>query len=593
MVAVPAMLGLPTISHARLTALKRVRPGDPAWPSKRQWEELKRLVGGNLIEVRPLFRSCVAAPDCPECATALANRGNPYFIGDQPGGTQVSGWLDAWTPGISAYAVAARSTADVAAAVNFARSRNLRLVVKGGGHSYQGTSNAPDSLLIWTRHMNGVALHNRFVPAGARTGQSPVPAVTIGAGAMWMDVYEAVTTKAGRYVQGGGCGTVGVAGLVQSGGFGSFSKGFGTASASLIEAEIVTADGSTRIASEFSHPDLFWALKGGGGGSWGVVAKMTLMTHELPENFGAAQGVVRARSDAAFRRLLDRFVDFYAKALFNPHWGEQIRTHPDNRLTIAMLCQGLDQAHAIEIWRPFIEWVNRSPDDYETVAPIVIATLPARHLWDAEFHRKMGLEFLRRDNRPGASAAHNWWAGDAEQVGALIEAYQSQWLPATLLHPNNRGRLARALFDSSRHWAVSLHFNKGLAGAPVEALASAQRTAINPGAIDAFALAIVASEGPQAFDGLPNTNSDPVAGREHARRVAAAMAKLRTIAPAFCSYVSESDYFERDWQQSFWGANYSRLQRIKRRYDPHGLFFVRHGVGSEGWSDDGFTEVNA
>ena len=81
----------------------------------------------------------------------LQNIRNPFYIGDQAGGTQVSGWLDAWTPAPSVYAVKARQAADVAAAVNFARTHNLRLVVKGGGHSYLGTSNAPDSLLIWTR----------------------------------------------------------------------------------------------------------------------------------------------------------------------------------------------------------------------------------------------------------------------------------------------------------------------------------------------------------------------------------------------------------------------------------------------------------
>ena len=73
--------------------------------------------------------------------------------------------------------------------------------------------------------------------------------------------------EAGRYVQGGGCTTVGVAGLVQGGGFGSFSKAFGTAAASLLEAQIVTADGKVRVANAVQEPDLFWALKGGGGGT--------------------------------------------------------------------------------------------------------------------------------------------------------------------------------------------------------------------------------------------------------------------------------------------------------------------------------------
>ena len=102
-----------------------------------------------------------------------------------------------------------------------------------------------------------------------RRATAPQPAVTVEAGAIWGRVYDAVTTRAGRYVQGGGCLTVGVAGLIQSGGFGSFSKAYGMAAASLLEAEIVTADGAVRIANACTHPDLFWAIKGGGGGSLG------------------------------------------------------------------------------------------------------------------------------------------------------------------------------------------------------------------------------------------------------------------------------------------------------------------------------------
>src|SRR5213079_2737286 len=147
-------------------------------------------------------------------------------------------------------------------------------------HSYLGTSNAPDSLLIWTRYMDDITLHDNFVMPGC--GDGGQPAVSIGAGAIWMKVYNAVTTKGGRYVQGGGCATVGVAGLIQSGGFGSFSKHYGMAAAALLEAEIVTADGSVKISNACNNSDLFWALKGGGGGSFGVVTKLTLRTRELP-----------------------------------------------------------------------------------------------------------------------------------------------------------------------------------------------------------------------------------------------------------------------------------------------------------------------
>ena len=83
----------------------------------------------------------------------------------------------------------------------------------------------------------------------ARESSAPRRRSVVGAGAIWMHAYNAVTTKGGRYVQGGGCGTVGVAGLVLGGGFGSYSKSYGTAAASLLEAEVVTADGMVRIAN--------------------------------------------------------------------------------------------------------------------------------------------------------------------------------------------------------------------------------------------------------------------------------------------------------------------------------------------------------
>jgi FAD/FMN-containing dehydrogenase len=73
--------------------------------------------------------------------------------------------------------------------------------------------------------------------------------------------------------------------------------------------------------------------------------------------------------------------------------------------------------------------------------------------------------------------------------------------------------------------------------------------------------------------------------------IGAAMGELRKIAGNAGAYVAESDYFERDWQRSYWGDNYERLLAVKRAYDPDGLFFARHGVGSEGWSDDGFTRL--
>ncbi|MFZ0020381.1 MAG: FAD-binding oxidoreductase, partial [Acetobacteraceae bacterium] len=287
MIAFGASLAEPPSATSGPAQFRRVRPSDPAWPSAVSWETLNRSVGGHLINVQPLLASCTSPNECQDVLEAVKN---PYYVGDQPAGTQTAGWVDAWMSAPSIYAVAARTTEDVVAAVNFARENRLRLVVKGGGHSYQGTSDSADSLLIWTRAINSIELHDAFVPQGCEGRQAAQPAVTVGAGCVWMHVYDAVTTKAGRYVQGGGCATVGVAGLVQSGGFGSFSKNFGTAAGGLLEAEMVTADGQVRIANACTNPDLFWALKGGGGGSLGVVTRLTLKTHPLPNFLGGAFG---------------------------------------------------------------------------------------------------------------------------------------------------------------------------------------------------------------------------------------------------------------------------------------------------------------
>ena len=566
------------------TFRRRVRPGDPGWPSPAQWDRLKHEVGGRLLQPRSPFAGCAGAPDLA-CREALEQIKNPFYIGDNPALTQTSGWLDAWTSRPSSYAVAAESTADVVAAVNFAREHHLRLVVKGGGHSYQGTSDAPDSLLVWTRHMNDVALHDAFVGQGCAGRHAPQPAVTLGAGAMWIDAYDAVTTKGGRYVQGGGCTTVGVAGLVQSGGFGSFSKHYGTAAAGLIEAEVVTADGQVRIANARTNPDLYWGLKGGGGGSLGVVTRLTLRTRELPAFFGAVLGTIEASTDAAYRALIAKAIAFYQSDLFNPHWGEQMR-FGGRKLHLSMLCHGLDQAQMEKVWAPFLAWVKANAE-YRYAEAVKIFALPAQRMWDADFMRQHVPGVMIADERPGAPKHHAYWATNVEEAGWFLHGYQSAWLPASLLRGDRQAALVDALFDAAREWSVSLHFNKGLAGAPAAEIAAAKNTATNPQVFDAFALAIIAGGGTPAFPGMPGP--DLAEARRDAAGIGEAMAALRKIAPNAGAYVSESDYFQRDWQAAFWGTNYPKLLAVKQRYDPHGLFFVHHGVGSERWSEDGFA----
>jgi FAD/FMN-containing dehydrogenase len=569
----------------------RVRPGAAGWPSASLWNILRAQVGGRLVKLEAPFAACAAAPESAACKAALVPLRNTFEMGDQAALTQTSGWVDAWTSRPSAYAVAAQNAADVAAAVKFANRHRLRLVIKGGGHSYQGTSDAPDSLLIWTRHMNDVQVHDSFVAQGCAAQAAPQPAVTLGAGAMWIDAYDAVTTRTGRYVQGGGCTSVGVAGLVQSGGFGSFSKKYGTAAAGLLEAEVVTADGEIRIANACTNPDLFWALKGGGGGGFGVVTRLTLRTRELPETFGAVFFSLKASSDDAYRELLAELLAFYGRALFNPGWGEQIGFHPGNRISVSMVFQGMTEAQARQTWQPFLDWLG-SREALAIDKPFTCIALPARHFWDAAFMKKYAPAFVVADPRPDAPPHHIVWKGDLEQAGWLIHGYRSAWLPAALLAQDQIANLADAIFRTTRIWSVGFHFNKGLAGAPAAEIEAARDTATNPAVLDAFALAIIAGGSGPAFPGMPGTAA-PASAREDARKINRAMDELLTVAPNAGSYVSESDYFLKQWQSAFWGGNYARLAQVKQKYDPDGLFFTHHGAGSEGWSDDGFTRLRS
>jgi hypothetical protein len=309
-----------------------------------------------------------------------------------------------------------------------------------------------------------------------------------------------------------------------------------------------------------------------------------LRTHDLPTHFGAAWGKVRARSDLAFARLIARFVDFYRDALFNPHWGEHVHFGSDNVFELDMVCQGLDSKQAADVWRPFFDWVNASPQDFDVQSTLGTGVWQARSWWDLD-----GGPWTR-DPREGAPRSHGWNRGDQGEIGIFLYGYDSLWLPASLLEDSQRKVLADALFAASRHKLVRLHFGKGLAGSSPEMRAAARDTATNPVMVDAFTLVIIADgEQPPAYPGLTRRAMDLDAARRSAREVDAAAAELRRIAPNAGSYVSESNFFDRTWQNDYWGTNYPRLRAVKQKFDPDGLFIVHHGVGSEDWSADGFT----
>jgi hypothetical protein len=290
--------------------------------------------------------------------------------------------------------------------------------------------------------------------------------------------------------------------------------------------------------------------------------------------------MIQAKSDASFKALIARFLDFYRDNLLNQHWGEQFHLFPDNRLELSFVCQGLTDGEAKAVWKPFFDWVARNPD--LEARQLNALAVPARKWWDVKSNPEM-----IPDDRPGVPGYHGWWKGDQGQVGVYLNGYDSLWIPAALLSPPEK--LAEALFEASRPKKVELHCNKGLAGAPAGARRAALDTATNPAVVGAFALAIIADGQASAYPG--ERKPDLGDAQKDADAIAKAAAALRSCVPNAGSYVSESNYFNPRWQDAYWGPNHARLAAIKAKYDPDCLFFVHNGVGSEGWSEDGFTRL--
>jgi len=584
-VALSAGQIIPGLAEASAT-WNRVRPGDPGWPDASMWRSLSDAVGGRLIEVRSPFERCAGSGDAQACEDAMSIFTNPFHVQDEPGATQTLGWHGGWKSAASVYAVEAEGPEDVAAAVNFARDHRLRLVIKGGAHSYLGQSSSADSLMIWTRRMDRIEVHDAFVPKGCESTHAPVPAVSVGSGAKFIQLYDAVVTKANRYVQGGGCTSVGVGGHTQTGGFGSFSRYGGMTAAALLEAEIVTADGEVRIVNACTDPDLFFALKGGGAG-FGVTTRLTLATHPLPEQFGFYGRTITAAIDADFRLLTERVLTIVRDNTLNPHWGEQIAFGPDNTVRIEMVFQGLSQDGVRQTWSDLDAFLADNPDRFKSGEPRIV-TAPARHWWDLDYRRANLPNSIVEDPRPGAPDRF-WWSGNASEVGIYFSGYDSMWLSHDLLDPERMGATVDGIVQASRNFPISLHLNKGLHGATEERVAEARETAIHPSALTAFALVIVAGGQQRVHPDVPGHQPDADTLAAEGARIAAALSALRAVAGETGAYSSEMSFFESAWQERAWGPNYPRLLAVKQAYDPEGLFTGHHQVGSEAWSDDGFS----
>ncbi len=184
--------------------------------------------------------------------------------------------------------------ADVARAVTFARERELLLAVRGGGHSFPGYSTCDGGLMLDLSSMNSVS-----VQAATRTAQ-------VGGGA-WVVNVDAATQKVGLATTLGQISNTGVGGLTLGGGFGWLSRRFGLACDNLVSAQLVTADGKLRRVSEKDEPDLFWAIRGGGG-NFGVATSFEYRLHPLESR------VLAGHIDYPAPQVRDA-IEFYAELI--------------------------------------------------------------------------------------------------------------------------------------------------------------------------------------------------------------------------------------------------------------------------------------
>jgi FAD/FMN-containing dehydrogenase len=184
-----------------------------------------------------------------------------------PGQSEVRAVFNAMHPSNPAVTVLCSGTADVIAAVNFARKHGLTLAVRGGGHSIAGLSAPQGGMLLDLAAMRGVHVDSERHLA------------VVQGGALWADV-DRETQAYGLVAPGGVVSDTGVAGLTLGGGYGWVRRKYGLSVDALVEAQVVCADGRVRTASTESNPDLFWALRGGGG-NFGVVTSFTFALQPL------------------------------------------------------------------------------------------------------------------------------------------------------------------------------------------------------------------------------------------------------------------------------------------------------------------------
>jgi FAD/FMN-containing dehydrogenase len=212
-----------------------------------------------------------------------------------------------------------QTTDDVVQAVNFARDHSLLTAIRGGGHSWPGKSVCDDGIMISLADMHQVDVDTARKVAGT------------GGGALLGNLDDAALAR-GLVTTAGVVSHTGVGGYTTGGGFGRLNRKYGLTIDNLLGAEIVTADGQVRYVSADNEPDLFWAIRGGGG-NFGVVTRFDFQLHEFDRNIFS--GMIVWPVEQA-REVLEFYADWQGGLSRELYTGPAMITHPDLGHVIAM-----------------------------------------------------------------------------------------------------------------------------------------------------------------------------------------------------------------------------------------------------------------
>ncbi|KAH9856494.1 FAD-binding domain-containing protein [Lenzites betulinus] len=549
---------------------------DACWPSAAEFDTLAQQVSQPLIQLMPPAQPCYIDANSSDCTAVENGWTDGVWRSDQPGAMQSTnfetftfpnGTIDACylnvslnvpchQGSVSVIGVNASTVSDVQAAVTFAAQHNLSLVVKNTGHDYFGRSDRRGSFVIWTHHMKNITVHTSFLPAGAPDNVTGEHAITIGAGVQWHETYAAVNAS-GRSIVGGVAagGSVGSAGgWPLGGGHSALSPTFGLGVDNVLEIELVTSTGEHLTVNAYQHPDLFWALRGGGGGTFGIVTALTYRTHPLVPIIGAffnATATLNGTTPAANAPLVQAFAELVRLTpnLTDTHWGGYTMLDPaaDDNLSFSFVYV-----------LPNASWAaaNATIDPFFDFARAVAANSSG------------ALVVTETSTQPFASF-FDWYTRvipPTGGVGTNIEL--GTWLLPRDTLEADPAHTAAVLLDGP---GVEYYLVAGGVVSEVDP----DVAGINPAWRKANVHVITGA----LWDEGATSEFIDAQRQDLARRTA----NMRALAPESGAYFNEASLFEPNFQQAFFGSHYDALKAIKQVYDPLDLFVVTEGVGSEDW----------